>query len=994
MKKLNPKEAEEILNQPFDVWKRLPDKEYGAREHQLSVFLNLYSLALRRQKHHTHDQDNLLIIGGRRCLGKGTPVLMFDGSVKAVEDVQVGEFLMGPDSLPRMVSVLHRGQDDMFRVTPTNGTPWVCNSQHKLSLKTSGMRCGSYRENGKRKEIMSNGELVSITVEEFSKLSKRKQSHLVQYSSQCLTFPELQDVPIDPYFLGVWLGDGRSDGPAVTTMDPEIVRSLYDIAEQYGLGVSVYSDGRSKASSYRPATTGGRPNPITEIFRNLELINNKHIPEQFILGSIRTRLSVLAGLIDTDGYHHTIDGNGYYEITQKNEKLARDIVFLARSLGFQVSIKPVTKYCVYKGEKRTGTYYRVNIMGDISQIPCRIPRKVARPWQAPRLKYKSTTPITGIKVEPIGMGDYYGFTLDGPDNRFILADDFAVTENSGKSAMAVACMLTYMMKFPGLKVIVGGLTFTDLKDTIIEEYLRPMFTVRTAWDSPFLANYPTEHNKYLRLINGSQAKFMHFSEFENLRGKECDMGLIDEGSRLKDRKGVEELIRSMSSPILPVKQVIVTTNPPEGRNWMFDMYGLDQDRPDYVGPKMPRGGERCKCHLCKRCRDDRNQMVPYIKGECPECGHLKISQCDGDQEWTRVLRVNASQNDIVRVGYLDDVKDSQDANTFRVYGLGELVELRDGKVFKSFSEAVGSGNLMDGAPAIENYHPDINPNGFRVALNPNAPIHWTFDWNVHYECSAIIQATKTAQGILGEQVDEIVLPDSGPEAVAKEFCRRYPGFKPPVYLFGDPNGLNKGTDFNQLSNFEVVRQYLEKAGYDVHLMVEKREKETLIPVAERINASNRMFCNANGLRRYFIAQHCKYSINSLAGTKYMEGSDNKPRIDKSQDKIHDKDTDKKPDWSLLTPKQRMRFTPPILTHPGEAIGYWIVQMERIMGRDPMQDAFFYFGPNNIVKVNAAGRVVEEDYSSPIIRPTPSIWESMNHEHVEHYSMDDWGFNPF
>ncbi len=79
----------------------------------------------------------VLPTGGGKCLGAGTPVLMFDGSIKAVEDVLVGDLLMGPDSKPRTVLSLARGSEELYRVTPVKGDAYVVNESHILSLRNT-----------------------------------------------------------------------------------------------------------------------------------------------------------------------------------------------------------------------------------------------------------------------------------------------------------------------------------------------------------------------------------------------------------------------------------------------------------------------------------------------------------------------------------------------------------------------------------------------------------------------------------------------------------------------------------------------------------------------------------------------------------------------------------------------------------------------------------------------------------------------------------------
>jgi hypothetical protein len=80
---------------------------------------------------------NILAAAGGcgKCLGKGTPVMMFDGTIKKVEDIWPGDRLMGPDSKPRNVLSLARGREMMYRITPVKGDPYIVNESHILSLR-------------------------------------------------------------------------------------------------------------------------------------------------------------------------------------------------------------------------------------------------------------------------------------------------------------------------------------------------------------------------------------------------------------------------------------------------------------------------------------------------------------------------------------------------------------------------------------------------------------------------------------------------------------------------------------------------------------------------------------------------------------------------------------------------------------------------------------------------------------------------------------------
>jgi hypothetical protein len=108
-------------------------------------------------------------------------------------------------------------------------------------------------------------------------------------------------------------------------------------------------------------------NILLNNLKKYKLINNKHIPPEYLQNSFENRLKLLAGLIDTDGSL----SSGCYEISQKNEALSNDIVTLCRSLGFYTRITKGEKSCMYKETKRTGSYYRIII--SLNQFSTEVP---------------------------------------------------------------------------------------------------------------------------------------------------------------------------------------------------------------------------------------------------------------------------------------------------------------------------------------------------------------------------------------------------------------------------------------------------------------------------------------------------------------------------------------------------------------------------------------------------------------------------------------------
>jgi hypothetical protein len=317
---------------------------------------------------------------------------MYNGSVKKVENVLQGEFIMGPDSKPRTVLELCRNTDEMFRIVPTKGDTYTVNLKHKLVLKSR-----NYNTSYKKKDV------IEISIEEFLSKSKTFQTQWHLFRTD-VEFPT-QKVGLDPYILGLWLGDYTSGTSEFTNINNQVIQASDD-------------------DMFLPNKTG--QNHIFNFLLNNNLLKNKHIPQNYKANDRKTRLELLAGIIDKDGYYD-IKGNGY-DIIQKNETLMDDIIFTARSLGF----------CADKTVE--GTYFRTFISGPIDDIPCRVLRKKAQPQS------KKDHLFSSFKIVPQGKGDYYGFTIDG-DHRFLLGS-FDVVRNTGKTTLIASLLYAKKHIFP------------------------------------------------------------------------------------------------------------------------------------------------------------------------------------------------------------------------------------------------------------------------------------------------------------------------------------------------------------------------------------------------------------------------------------------------------------------------------------------------------------------------------------------------------------------
>jgi hypothetical protein len=350
-----------------------------------------------------------------KCLGEGTPVLMFDGTIKPVEQVREGDLLMGDDSTPRTVISTVVGESELFSINPNNGyhEPYIVNKEHILSL------------------IDRRKGIVDIPLKKI--LGMQNPSSVYSGYKVPVAFEEFK-LEVDPYWLGLWLGDGSSHDVAITTADKEVVSYLKEYAASLEMSVSTYlNDNKSDtyAITHRNPSRG-KKNILREylLSRGLSGVCNKHIPHEIKANSVDIRLKLLAGIIDSDGSKPTCcTQQSSCEVTFKLKGLAEDLQWLCRSLGFRAGIHP----------KLVGdtTYWRVWFYGELWRIPTRIPRK-----QYAKRRLRENPLSYGFTVKPEGVGRYYGFVLDG-NKRFLLGD-CTVTHNTETVAVTVCGLMVLL----------------------------------------------------------------------------------------------------------------------------------------------------------------------------------------------------------------------------------------------------------------------------------------------------------------------------------------------------------------------------------------------------------------------------------------------------------------------------------------------------------------------------------------------------------------------
>lgn len=293
--------------------------------------------------------------GMGKCMGIDTPILMFDGSIKKIQNIKCGDILMGDDSTPRKVLSLARGRDLMYDIISENGEKYTVNKEHILCLK-----------------MQKEQKIVQIAVKDYIKLPENIKKKLKGYKT-AIDFPS-KPLDIDPYILGLWLGNDYNDYKCIQNFGKYTIVDLTNCINKFNLRIC------------------------------------KTIPIIYKCNSIENRLQLLAGLIDTSGY--LINDHFSIDCTNKKEELVNDIIYLVRSLGLQCSKQ--LKNHLY-------------IHGNINLIPSMC-YKLTKYTKTGINEIDIDILKTNILVKEVGYDDYYGFTIDN-NHRYVLGD-FTVTHNT------------------------------------------------------------------------------------------------------------------------------------------------------------------------------------------------------------------------------------------------------------------------------------------------------------------------------------------------------------------------------------------------------------------------------------------------------------------------------------------------------------------------------------------------------------------------------------
>lgn len=390
--------------------------------------------------------QEVLVVWARKngkALALDTPIPTPDGW-KKMEDIHPGDYVFGKDGKPAKVLLESElFYKPMYRVVFEDGDAIEASADHIWTVQTKKSRkLEKYSPKTDRKRPSysktHDGGWFETTTEDmkddFARV--RADGKGVEYKYRVPMCKPVEykesELPVDPYLLGVWLGDGYSSGNCITVgaqdLD-EMMELLSDFNPQAKRMKTAYC---VRVGEQYHDSNGYMHNTIKDGLRSLNLIDNKHIPEQYMHASIEQRWELLRGLMDTDGF---CSKAGQCEFVQKSKIIAEQLVYLCASLGIKATIHEKTAKC---NGVDAGTVYRIQFFTD-KKNPCfKIKRKLSRLKDelAPRMMAKSI-----VAIEPIERKPSKCIMVDDPWHLYLVGKHYTPTHNTSLGAAIELYML-------------------------------------------------------------------------------------------------------------------------------------------------------------------------------------------------------------------------------------------------------------------------------------------------------------------------------------------------------------------------------------------------------------------------------------------------------------------------------------------------------------------------------------------------------------------------
>lgn len=344
-----------------------------------------------------------------KLLADDTPVPTPSGW-KTHGDLNVGDFVFGPDGNPTKILAVSPKSAANMRVELSNGEVFYCHERHAWTVFERGS--GQWRT--RETEWFTSG------VRGARKLLSGNRCVYQLPTAQALKFnvPLPNDLP-HPYALGAWLGDGTAQKPCLAHSAPK--KPI--VAKFVTLGYAVSSVCTHPETGVDTTYFSGTPNSAGRLTRELQkaaVYENKHIPTAYQTAPVEQRLELLAGLIDTDG---SVDGKSRVRFTSARENLARQVLELCEGLGFRPYLRSVKPQLSSSGIQGQQVIWVVGFQPTVA-LPTVVVHK-----QTARLAPQRRIGFVDVRHDPQNKVGQC-IQVDREDGLYVVGKKLTVTHNS------------------------------------------------------------------------------------------------------------------------------------------------------------------------------------------------------------------------------------------------------------------------------------------------------------------------------------------------------------------------------------------------------------------------------------------------------------------------------------------------------------------------------------------------------------------------------------
>lgn len=357
-------------------------------------------------------------------------------------EVKVGDEIFGQDGKPTKVlwkSPIYTDHD-VYKMTFSDKEVIYADANHQWNVKTDHS-VSMWRKNKKivdgDKNILDGG-YYTTTTEDIAKDAVRRRNdnkgNVYKYSvplNEAIECNE-KELPISPYLLGFWLGDGKKNTSLLTVFDDD-VKEVTEFLKNNGFDYDISNDGVKKCKWVKVEEKGAKVGTLRKKMKELGIFNNKHIPEIYMRSSIEQRMELLQGLMDSDG---TVDSKmGCAEWSQKDEVLTDQFCELLASLGFRYSKNKRKTKC------QTGEFesFRVHFFTSKAKSAFKLKRYIdcLPEVNSQRQERKSIVSVELVESIPVQC-----LAVDNEDSLFLVGEHMTVTHNSSITAdkVTMACI--------------------------------------------------------------------------------------------------------------------------------------------------------------------------------------------------------------------------------------------------------------------------------------------------------------------------------------------------------------------------------------------------------------------------------------------------------------------------------------------------------------------------------------------------------------------------